>query len=231
MDRFAELLTTMVQYQTRLLENTSERARKVGATNFDGTGDPDSASSWLNELECVFRVISQASVKQPMGSRQQSGGMGRCRRPLCQTCGKNHEGKCHWGTSGCYQCGQARHLKRDCPELVQRGNEEKTLIFQPMQSGVGQIQGQKGSQAGGSTTVGKTQASVTEVGGSQQRGQLGRPHTQARVFTMTQQDAKTTPDVVTSMFTIFGHDVHVLSDPGSTHSFVSRPFAEYANIE
>ncbi|KAK4841299.1 hypothetical protein QYF36_002391 [Acer negundo] len=38
-------------------KNTIKRAYKVGATNFDGTGDPNSASSWLNELECVFGVM------------------------------------------------------------------------------------------------------------------------------------------------------------------------------
>ncbi|KAI9174579.1 hypothetical protein LWI28_019523 [Acer negundo] len=39
------------------VKNTIERARKVGPTNFDGTRDLDSASTWLNELESVFRVI------------------------------------------------------------------------------------------------------------------------------------------------------------------------------
>ncbi|KAK4842118.1 hypothetical protein QYF36_016005 [Acer negundo] len=105
--------------------------------------------------------------------------MGRSRRPLFQTCGKNYEGKCHWGISGCYQYGKVRPLKRDCPELVQGGNEEKMLAFQPMPSG------------------GKTQASVAGVRGNQLRDQPDRPRSQARVFTLTQQDAKTTLDIVT----------------------------------
>ena len=114
-----------------------------------------------------------------MGSRQQSAGIGIGRRPLCQTCGKYHEGACHWGIVGCYQCGKAGHFKRDCSELVQGGNKEKTLAFQSMPSGGSRIQGQRGPQAGGSTTTRKTQASVARVGGSQQRGQLGRLRTQA----------------------------------------------------
>ncbi|KAK4846319.1 hypothetical protein QYF36_015757 [Acer negundo] len=57
MGRIVELLTTIVQHQMRVLENTIKCAHKVGATNFDGTGDPDSASTWLNELERVFGVM------------------------------------------------------------------------------------------------------------------------------------------------------------------------------
>ncbi|KAK4849800.1 hypothetical protein QYF36_000901 [Acer negundo] len=98
---------------------------------------------------------------------------------------------------------------------------KETLAFQPMPGGTGQIQGLKGPQARGSITTRKTKASVAVVGGNQQRGQLGRPRTQARVFVLTQHDAETTPVVVTGMLTTFGHDAHVLIDPGSTHSFVS----------
>ncbi|KAI9169260.1 hypothetical protein LWI28_009682 [Acer negundo] len=104
--------------------------------------------------------------------------MGRSRRPLFQTCGKNYEGKCHWGISGCYQYGKVRPLKRDCPELVQGGNEEKMLAFQPMPSGGSQIKGVRGNQL---------------------RDQPDRPRSQARVFTLTQQDAKTTLDIVTDV--------------------------------
>ncbi|KAI9185808.1 hypothetical protein LWI28_010847 [Acer negundo] len=66
-----------------------------------------------------------------------------------------------------------------------------------MPGGTGQIQGLKGPQARGSITTRKTKASVAVVGGNQQRGQLGRPRTQARVFVLTQHDAETTPVVVT----------------------------------
>ncbi|KAK3226821.1 hypothetical protein Dsin_006683 [Dipteronia sinensis] len=47
------------------------------------------------------------------------------------------------------------------------------------------IQGHRGPQAVGSTTIGKTRASVAVVGGNQQIDQPSRPRTQARVFALT----------------------------------------------
>ncbi|KAL5812607.1 hypothetical protein ACOSQ3_027557 [Xanthoceras sorbifolium] len=53
-DRITQLLTTIVQHQTHVPEITIEHARRVGATSFDGSGDPDSAHAWLNDLERKF---------------------------------------------------------------------------------------------------------------------------------------------------------------------------------
>ncbi|VVA36048.1 PREDICTED: reverse mRNAase, partial [Prunus dulcis] len=63
--------------------------------------------------------------------------------------------------------------------------------------------------------------------GGQARGQPGRSTTQARVFSMTQQEAYATPDVITGMIPIFGYLARVLIDPGATHSFVARNFIPY----
>ncbi|KAL5758395.1 hypothetical protein ACOSP7_021006 [Xanthoceras sorbifolium] len=55
-DRITQLLTTIVQHQTHVPEITIKRACRVGPTSFDGSGDPDSAHAWLNDLERVFGV-------------------------------------------------------------------------------------------------------------------------------------------------------------------------------
>ena len=55
--------------------------------------------------------------------------------------------------------------------------------------------------------------------------------TQARVFVITQQDANTALDVVTSIISIFGRDAHILIDPGATHSFISMGFISNVNVE
>ncbi|KAH7569597.1 hypothetical protein JRO89_XS06G0205000 [Xanthoceras sorbifolium] len=135
-DRINQLLTTIVQHQTHVPEITIERARKVGATSFDGSRDLDSAHAWLNDLEQNLVAVSwnefkrlfnahfypmggsssklpraenylrpttsfqqkyvldssQASVKQPLGGRQQSGSVGRVRYPPYQKCGKDYKG-------------------------------------------------------------------------------------------------------------------------------------------
>ncbi|KAL5834928.1 hypothetical protein ACOSQ3_014517 [Xanthoceras sorbifolium] len=56
-DRITQLLTTIVQHQTHVPGITIERARRVGATSFDGYGDQDSAHAWLNDLKRVFGVM------------------------------------------------------------------------------------------------------------------------------------------------------------------------------
>ena len=57
------------------------------------------------------------------------------------------------------------------------------------------------------------------------------PHTQARVYAVTQQDADATPDVVTGMISILDHDAYTLVDLGATHSFASKPFLDCFQIE
>ncbi|KAL5818788.1 hypothetical protein ACOSQ4_022630 [Xanthoceras sorbifolium] len=56
-DRISQLLTTIVQHQTHVPEISIEHPRRVEATSFDGSRDPDSVHAWLNDLERVFGVI------------------------------------------------------------------------------------------------------------------------------------------------------------------------------
>ena len=62
-------------------------------------------------------------------------------------------------------------------------------------------------------------------------GMQTETRTQARVYAMTQQDADVAPDVVTNIIYIIDHDAYTLVDPGSTHSFASRPFLDRFQIE
>ena len=55
--------------------------------------------------------------------------------------------------------------------------------------------------------------------------------TQAMVFTVTQQDADTAPDVVIGMILVFDRDAHILIDPEATHSFISMGFISNVNVE
>ena len=55
--------------------------------------------------------------------------------------------------------------------------------------------------------------------------------TQARVYSVTQQDANAAPDVVTGIISILDHDAYTLVDPGATHSFASKHFLDRFQIE
>lgn len=54
--------------------------------------------------------------------------------------------------------------------------------------------------------------------------------TQARVFSMTLQEAQAVLVVIVGMFLVFGYLAHTLIDPDDTHSFISPSFIPYANV-
>ena len=76
----------------------------------------------------------------------------------------------------------------------------------------------------------QVEAIVVEVGGSAP-GMQTETRTQARVYAVTQHDANAAPDVVTGIISILDHDAYTLVDPGTTHSFASRPSLDRFQIE
>ena len=80
-------------------------------------------------------------------------------------------------------------------------------------------------------------ASATAGRGVRGRGRGSAPgmqaeaRTQARVYAVTQQDADSAQDVVTSIISILDHDAYTLVGPGATHSFASNPFLDRFQIE
>ncbi|KAI5339250.1 hypothetical protein L3X38_018522 [Prunus dulcis] len=98
----------------------------------------------------------------------------------------------------CYFCGQVGHTKRSCPIILQNDATIQGTGAQQGQGIVGQNQnqGSVSSSAAGSSSS-RAPSSSRGRGGRQSRGQPGRSTTQARVFSMTQQEAHATPDVIT----------------------------------
>lgn len=54
------------------------------------------------------------------------------------------------------------------------------------------------------------------------------PRAQGRIFTMTEQDADASIDVVIGTISLFSRDIRVLFDYGVIHSFISMTFSYYA---
>ncbi|TYK29162.1 DNA/RNA polymerases superfamily protein [Cucumis melo var. makuwa] len=157
------------------------------------------------------RASSQSANSVARSRTGQKSVASESRRTPCVTCGKCHRGQCLIGVGVYYQCGQTGHLKRDCPQLrvVVRRDQgvESHTIEQPRIS----------------TTVGEG------TSGARQKGVVGRPGQQGKVYAMTQQEAEDAPDVITGTILICDVHARVLLDSGATHSFISSMFLTKLN--
>ncbi|KAL4013593.1 hypothetical protein IC575_025765 [Cucumis melo] len=71
--------------------------------------------------------------------------------------------------------------------------------------------------------------SIEGTSGARQKGVVGRPRQQGKVYVMTQQEAEDAPDVITDTILICNVPADVLFDPGATYSFVSSMFLTKLN--
>ena len=134
--------------------------------------------------------------------------------------------------TGCFHFGQEGHFIRDCPQLVVVETfEVGTIASTPGTSGPSQA-GRSGSGRGDSIAIGRGCGRGAVGRGSTPIGQIQSGiRTQARVFSVTQQEADASLDVITGMISVYDHDAYALVDPGATHSFISVPFTKRHQIE
>ncbi|XP_074562797.1 uncharacterized protein LOC141819370, partial [Curcuma longa] len=143
------------------------------------------------------------------GSHQKGGPANKqTKYPPCPKCGRVHPGACLLGTTGCYSCGQEGHLARACPNKFKAPQQQS-------------------AQYGGKPAQLHHMAAALE-GPYLSQGRLEAPpvSTNARVFSLTKEEAASASTVVTGQVVIFQHLATVLFDTGATHSFISVPFAK-----
>ena len=59
----------------------------------------------------------------------------------------------------------------------------------------------------------------------------GKGTRQGRVYNLTKEDAEANPAVIQGTLFILDTPVHALTDPGSTHSFISHALARNLRVE
>ena len=228
-----EAATRVEQSAQTALKSKSQFSQKrswTGSHQGEASKMPKSSQrpTWSQSRQQSQRPqASQSSVRSSAGSRSQQSWRSRL---VCSRCGRSHSGECLRGRTGCFRCGQEGHFMRDYPSAVMSSPSEAISTAQ------GQTSGSRGPDRGGPQMGGTTSAWQPSCGagrGIPPRGQpsrpprapTGRPRSQAaRVYTVTQQAADATRDVVTGTISLFDTDGHVLVDSGATHSFISREF-------
>ncbi|XP_022042339.1 uncharacterized protein LOC110945009 [Helianthus annuus] len=118
--------------------------------------------------------------------------------PTCKTYGKHHSGECLLGKKGCYKCGQEGHPYYRYPE-------NSKACYSCNQTG--HIKAECPKLQPGAKKDGKKDES------SKARG---------RMFQLTSDEAKASPDVVSSIFLINSMPMNVLFDSGASRSFISN---------
>ena len=106
---------------------------------------------------------------------------------VCKVYGKGHNGQCRYSSIVCYQCGQAGHISKNCP---QKGAQQPAA---PAPQPTIQVERPAGRGAGRGRAQGQAPAQAQAYA----HEQVGRG--QGRVFAVNQQEAQTTNTAVTGI--------------------------------
>ena len=236
-NRFGDLVEAALRVEqstTAMYQSRQKSKRSASGASQQSSGqyskNRNKGSSYRGQGAGRGAISSQGSVRSPAapGGGRSSG----LSFPLCPACQRRHLGECRMNMTGCFHCGQEGHFIRNCPQLVAAETSEiGTVASTPGISGPSQA-GRGGSGRGDSTAIGRGHGRGAVGRGSTPIGQIHSGiRTQARVFSVTQQEADASLDVITGMISVYDHDAYALVDPGATHSFISVSFTERHQIE
>ncbi|CAH9091624.1 unnamed protein product [Cuscuta epithymum] len=132
-----------------------------------------------------FKTPAPPSRGNPGMSGQHSGSQAST-APKCKNCKRNHVGKCR-DPPRCYQCGDTEHMRSSCPQLgraVSAGPSGGTTMSRNRTAAPHANTGHGGASTSNAPSVNQ-----------------GR--TQARVYAITEADARANPDSVAGKFLNF----------------------------
>ena len=134
--------------------------------------------------------------------------------------------------TGCFHCGQEGYFIRDCPQQVAAETSKVGTVASSLGTSGPSQAGRGGSGRGFSIAPGRGRGRGAGGRGNTPIGQIqSGTRTQARVFSVTQQEADASPDMITSTISVYDHDAYALVDPGATHLFISVSFTKRHQIE
>ncbi|KAA0037490.1 retrotransposon protein, putative, Ty3-gypsy subclass [Cucumis melo var. makuwa] len=178
-------------------------------------------AKWTNFSQLVETALrveqsvteEKSAVELSRGTSTASGFRGREQRRFTSeiNISSRQDFKNRSGGQASRNCGHLGHFKKDCPQLNMTVQRDQRV---------------------GSQTVRQLRVSVVPTegtSGARQKGVVGRPRQQGKVYAMTQQEAEDAPDVITGTILICNVPADVLFDPGATHSFVSSIFLTKLN--
>ncbi|KAA0042469.1 Transposon Ty3-I Gag-Pol polyprotein [Cucumis melo var. makuwa] len=219
-----------------------ERLKKLGATMFEGSTDPADAENWLNMLEkrSDARDLDWQTFRGIFEDKYYPSTYCEAKRDEFFVLKQ--------GSLSVFEY-ERKYTELSRPSIVSYGSvfqrQSQRIPSQPTRSQQGQesVARQSGEHHArvvvetiggvGSQTVEQSRVSVVPTegtGGSRQKGVVGRPRQQGKVYAMTEQEAEDAPDVITGTILICNVPTDVLFDPGATHSFVSSIFLTKMNM-
>ncbi|PKU62556.1 hypothetical protein MA16_Dca024687 [Dendrobium catenatum] len=157
--------------------------------------------------------------------------------PMCQSCGRRHLGQCYRMAGLCFRCGQPGHQIVECPQTGFNRHPEFQFegFVRPASSAARRPrtvplrpEGFFG-RGGGSSSVPRRPPTVQREPSSS-IASTPAP-VQPRVYSLSQQEARDAPDVVTGMIYISDQPCRVLFDSGASHSFLSERCFEALRLD